>query len=90
MGNIKVIIEGDASALTDALQRVTAAHSTHTEVMQALKASIDAQLALATQASALTSQEAVRAMADLMSAQLGARVSRRRPDEPGTGSLARL
>lgn len=89
-GNIKITIEGNASALADAARRIAAAQEAQADVMRALKASIDAQLAFAGQVSAVTSQQAVRAMADLMSAQLGKRAGMRRDDDPGAGSLARL
>lgn len=78
MGQLREAADAQAQATVD-----------NTSALRDLKASIDAQLAFADRVSAVTSLEAVRAMADVMSGQLGARVQAR-SQLPGSGALSRL
>jgi TP901 family phage tail tape measure protein len=75
--------------LRDAQQAAVQAVEDNTAALRDVKSSLDAQLAFANGVSAITSMEAVRAMADAMSGQLGAQVGRRAL-MPGSGVLSRL
>jgi hypothetical protein len=61
----------------------------NTSALKDLNASIQAQLAFANGVAAITSMEAVRAMADVMSGQLGYQAGKRAL-MPGSGQLSRL
>lgn len=75
--------------LRDLMQAQAQATVDNTAALRDLKASIDAQLAFADRVSAIVGMEAVRALADVMSNQLGARVSAR-SSMPGSGALSRF
>jgi hypothetical protein len=76
-------------AATQAQNEAAAAQSEVAAAMKELKASIDAQLAFANGVSAITSMEAVRALADVYSNQLGYKTGVRAL-MPGSGALSRL
>jgi TP901 family phage tail tape measure protein len=75
--------------LRDATSALTQATVDNTQALTDLKKSIDDQLAFANGVSAVTSMQAVRAMSDVISGQLGTRVAARSA-MPGSGSLNRL
>ncbi len=75
--------------LRDATQAQTQAASDLAQALRDVKASIDAQLAFAGQVSSITSMEAVRMVADMISGQVGQGVARR-AFMPGSGTLSRL
>lgn len=75
--------------LRDAIGEQVQAAVDLTQALADVKASIDAQLAFAGQVSAITSMQAVRAMADVFSGQLGQRTTAR-GFMPGDGANARL
>jgi hypothetical protein len=79
-------LRGDLKEATSALTQATV---DNTQALTDLKKSIDDQLAFANGVSAVTSMQAVRAMSDVISGQLGTRVSARSA-MPGSGSLNRL
>lgn len=75
--------------LRDAQQQNAEAVSDLAAAVADLKKSIDAQLAFANGVSAITSMEAVRALADMMSKQMGYTAATRAV-LPGSGQLSRL
>jgi len=78
MGQLREATESQSEAVVD-----------NTSALRDLQGSIDAQLAFANGVSAITSMEAVRAMADVMSGQLGYKTGVRAL-MPGSGALSRL
>lgn len=75
--------------LRDATSALTQATVDNTSALRDLKGSIDAQLAFAGSVSAVTSMQAVRAMSDVISGQLGYNAGVR-GTMPGSGQLASL
>ena len=85
MGQLRDVTKAQTEAAEEAARVV----SENTAAITELRKSIDAQLRFGEHVSAITSFEAVRAMADTMTGQLGARVVAAQR-LPGSGALSRL